>query len=363
MRWTYFPLVFALPNILFIIADDLGWNDVGFHGANDVDTPTIDRLAREGVILNNYYVQPICTPTRAQIMTGRYAGRYGLNHHVIFPPQPNGLDLKEKLLSEYLKAQGYETHLVGKWHLGFYTANHLPTRRGFDSFFGYLNGQQDYYTKEVCTNCPKNDGRDLPEFNFTSCGTDFLFNEEPYPQARGVYSSDLYAKRVDDIVKQHDPSNPLFLLLASQQVHFPNQVPDELINHNITDPKRRVHSAMVSALDDLIAKVVTSFESKGLLDDTIIIFTTDNGGQTLFGSSNFPLRGRKDSLYQGGIRGTAFVNHPKFTDNERGTVSNVQMQSTDWMNTILVNYLGVSKVDGTDGEAVNVTGRMLYNIN
>ncbi|XP_053391467.1 arylsulfatase J-like, partial [Mercenaria mercenaria] len=180
------------PNILLIVADDLGYNDVGYHGS-EIKTPYIDNLALSGIRLENYYVQPICTPTRGQLLTGRYQIYTGLNW-VLRPATPSGLSLVNPTIAEKLRDSGYTTHMVGKWHVGFFKPEYLPTHRGFDSFFGFLTGHSDYYTH--ITN----------QFgSYFMSGFDLLENDQPANMSKysGYYSTNLFADKVKNIVRQH----------------------------------------------------------------------------------------------------------------------------------------------------------------
>ena len=136
------------PHILLILVDDLGWRDVGYHGSV-IKTPNIDKLASQGLTLEDYYVQPVCTPTRAALLTGKYPIHTGMQHLALFPAAPYGLSLNETILPQRLKQVGYQTHMVGKWHLGYFADPYLPTRRGFDSFFGFYNGQVDHFKQTI----------------------------------------------------------------------------------------------------------------------------------------------------------------------------------------------------------------------
>uniref|UniRef100_F6TLU2 Arylsulfatase B-like n=2 Tax=Ciona intestinalis TaxID=7719 RepID=F6TLU2_CIOIN len=326
------------PNILLIVADDLGFNDVGYHNP-DIYTPNINKLAKDGVILESYYVQPICTPSRSQLMTGRYQIHTGLQHSVIFAPQPNCLPVDEIILPQKLKEAGYTTHAVGKWHLGFYKKECLPTSRGFDTFYGYYCGAEDYYTKQVHAN-----------FHFGNktrrvSGFDFHDNSRTEWEANGTYSSYLYRDRAVRIIKSHNSSIPLFMYLPFQSVHFPLQVPAKYIKRyrHIKDRKRRTFSAMVTAMDEAIGSVVDALKWKGIWQDTLVVFTTDNGGQTLFGGNNWPLRGRKASLWEGGVRGVGLVRGYGIRD--KGRSSNELVHISDWFPTLL--YIAGANASGT----------------
>ncbi|XP_060066095.1 arylsulfatase B-like [Ylistrum balloti] len=326
------------PHILFVLADDYGYNDIGYHGS-EIKTPNLDKLSAEGVRLENYYVQPICTPTRSQLMSGRYQIHTGLQHGIIWPPQPNALPRDSPILPEKLREAGYSTHAVGKWHLGFYKEEYLPNNRGFDTFFGYLTGSEDYYKK---TNC----------FSTNFCGKDLRDNFKPILPNSSEYSTEMYSKRVIDLVNNYNSSKPMFLYLAFQAVHGPLEVPSRYKNKYafIKDKKRQTYAGMVDALDEAVGKVTAAFQAKGIWDDTIMIFSTDNGGQILKGGNNWPLRGWKGSLWEGGIHGVGFV-HGKALQ-KKGTISSELIHVTDWYPTLIGlaggSLNGTKPLDGFD---------------
>ena len=309
------------PNILFIFADDYGFNDVGYHGS-EIKTPVLDKLANEGVILENYYVQPICTPTRSTMLTGRYQIHTGLQHGVIFPAQPNSIPLDETTIAEKLSESGYKTHLVGKWHNGYYKKECMPTYRGFDSYFGFLNGGEDYYTHVLSSG--------------GWSGYDLRRNETVSTKEKGEYSTFLFAKEAQEVIANHDSSSPLFLYLAFQAVHSPLQVPEQYIQQYegvIKDKNRRTYAGMVSAMDEAIENVTKTLQEKGLWNNTVLIFSTDNGGHVYKGANNWPLRGWKGSLWEGGVRGVGFVNSPLLTKPRR--VSHEMIHVSDWFPTLV----------------------------
>ncbi|XP_046561442.1 arylsulfatase B-like isoform X2 [Haliotis rubra] len=281
------------PHIVFIVADDLGWNDVGWHNPQML-TPNLDKLAKAGVILNSSYVAPLCTPSRSSFMTGMYAYHTGLQHLVIMPESPAYLPPNFITLPQRLKEQGYSTHMIGKWHLGFCNWMYTPTYRGFDSFLGYYNGAEDYYTKKMRGGLIAN-------------GLDFRDNKQP--KHTEEYSANVYARRAVNIIKSHNQSKPLFLYLPFQSVHTPIEVPKRYENMypNIEDTQRRQYCGMVSALDEAVGNITQALEDTGLMNNLLLVFTADNGGPTYTAANNLPLRGAKTTLWEGGTKGAAFV--------------------------------------------------------
>jgi len=291
------------PHILYILADDLGFADVGFHGS-DIRTPNLDRLAAEGAELAQFYTQPLCTPTRAALMTGRYPLRYGLQVGVIPSGAGYGLDTDEFLLPQALNAVGYRTALVGKWHLGHADQKYWPRQRGFDSFYGPLVGEIDHFKHEAH-------------------GVTDWYRDNDLVREEG-YDTDLFGAEAVRLVGAHDPKTPLFLYLAFTAPHTPFQAPQSYLDlyPDIADPSRRAYAAMITAMDTAIGKVVDALEARGMRRDTLIVFHSDNGGtrnKMFVGegavagdlpASNAPLRDGKGSLYEGGTRVVALANWP-----------------------------------------------------
>jgi arylsulfatase A-like enzyme len=293
------------PSIVYILADDLGWKDVGFHGAPDIATPNLDKLAAEGAQLGQFYTQPMCTPTRAALMTGRYPFRYGLQTAVIPSAATYGLTTDEWLLPEGLKQAGYQTAIVGKWHLGHAKREFWPEQRGFDYQYGPLLGEIDYFSHDAHgTRDWFRNGKPLKETGYvtTLLGTDAV--------AR---------------IEAHDPKTPLFLYLAFTAPHAPFQAPKDYLKRyeSIADPTRRAYAAMITAMDDEIGRVVDALERRGMRENTLIVFHSDNGGarsaeatgevdtsNLTIPSDNGPYRDGKTSVYEGGTRVVALANWP-----------------------------------------------------
>ncbi|XP_076067121.1 arylsulfatase B-like isoform X1 [Oratosquilla oratoria] len=336
------------PNIIIIVADDLGWNDVGFHGSTQIPTPNIDALAYSGVILNNYYVQPICTPSRSALMTGKHPIHTGLQSNVIYGPQPYGISLGETLLPQYLQNLGYLTFHVGKWHLGMAIKELTPLHRGFLSHYGYWTGHQDYYDHT---------SQEAPGY----WGYDMRRNMSVARDAYGKYTTDLFTEEAVHVITQHNTSAPLFLYLAHLAVHSANpyaplQAPAEVVKKfsYIENEHRRKFAGMLWKLDESVGAVVGALKEKNMLDNSIILFTTDNGGPAegfnQNAASNWPLRGVKSGLWEGGVRGAGFIWSPLL--KRPGRVYNSMMHITDILPTLVSaaggNSQALGSIDGMD---------------
>jgi arylsulfatase A-like enzyme len=313
------------PNIVMILADDLGWNDVGYHGS-EINTPNIDRLAAEGLELDRFYAQPTCSPTRAALMTGKSPRKLGISR-AIAKNQQLGLDLDEQILPQYLNALGYQSLMVGKWHLGNYIPAYAPPARGFEHFYGFLSGGIGYWDH--------NHGG----------GHDWQRNGRTVREEG--YATHLLGDEAVHLIEEYQSQQPLFLYLAMAAPHMPNQAPQAGINKysQISNPNRRVHAAMVSELDHQIGRVIEALKKRDMLDNTLILFASDNGGLiggeaelastlrkladlgTFFfdrpvpfstleefakfsydgGSDNGTLRGTKTSTLEGGVRVPALL--------------------------------------------------------
>jgi arylsulfatase A-like enzyme len=298
------------PSVVLIITDDMGWADLGSYGATDIRTPNLDGLARQGLRLTDFYSNGVtCSPTRAGLISGRYQQRYGIE-----APLPNaeragdsGLPVTGHSLPQLLKQHGYATALIGKWHLG-YVEEKSPKAHGFDYFFGLKSGYHDYYTHH---------GGD---------GKPDLWENDKAIDSEG-YTTDLVTERAARFIEEHK-DEPFFLDVSYTAPHWPYQVPGQpsvapndarhVMPHDLVTSTRADYVAMVEHLDRQIGELLASIERAGVAENTIVIFTNDNGGEWL--ASSAPFFGRKWTVFEGGVRVPAIVRWPNRIP--AGSVSN-----------------------------------------
>lgn len=361
------------PNVLLIVADDLGYADVNFYPNSEsvVLTPNLRELAMGGVRLANHHVQPFCSPTRATIMTGRHVLRYGLQNTVIWPQDAWALPQNETIMPQFFKALGYRTAQMGKWHLGLFQDWALPQARGFDHQYGYYLGGEDYWDHS------------------RNGGLDWHREGQLVVSENGTYSADLLGDAAIHFINgsmfAKDPKQPWFLYLPFQSVHAPLQAEKEdLDKYPHLESAQKTRAAMVSALDRQVGKITQVLEGSGQLNHTIIVFTSDNGApfgdafdmgddplmlqlpqfQTHFsgkadrpptgsgvplhgggGGSNAPLSGWKHWVFEGGVRSASFVRYPPML--AAGKVHHGLFHSVDWLPTLL------GMVAGDDSELLS----------
>lgn len=307
------------PNVIIMVADDLGWADVGFHGNNVIETPSLDRIAAEGTQLNRFYTTPICSPTRAALMTGRDPIRLGVAYSTIMPWQNNGIHPEETFLPELFAGAGYQTAMVGKWHLGHAQQTYHPNSRGFEHFYGHLHTEVGFF----------------PPFASLG-GKDFQRNGVSIND-RG-YESYLLADEVSRYIVERDTEKPFFIYMPFIAPHTPLDAPDDLkakyadieddrgksrsktadstrFMAKITggDSARSIYAAVVDGMDQAIGRVLNTLDDQGLADNTIVLFFSDNGGAVyaIGGADNAPLRGGKGDTFEGGIRVVAAMRWPE----------------------------------------------------
>lgn len=362
------PNIDRAPNIIVVMADDLGWMDVGYHGS-EIQTPVLDGLAEGGVALDRFYSHPTCSPTRAALMTGKSPLRLGIAAP-LSKNNPTGLPLDEVTLAERLKQRGYQTALVGKWHLGARRRAYLPNARGFDHFYGHVTGGVGYWDKV------HGGGYDLQR-NGSSVRDE-------------GYLTDLLATEAIDVIKGRDKDRPLFLFASFNAPHLPNEAPPAAIEkyEHIEDPRRRVHAAMVSEFDAAVGQLMATLDEEGMRENTLVWFLSDNGGLTTVpgatyvpdwvlslaawwmfdvrptprfvefarvnltegGASNSPLQGGKASLWEGGMRVPSLV-YWKGVLQPSTSAQMIAVQ--DVLPTLL-------EVSGVAGETGDVDGRSVW---
>lgn len=327
----------AKPNLILIVADDLGYGDVGFHGSSQIKTPNIDALAKSGMRFTQGYVSSaVCSPSRAGLLTGRNQVGFGYDNNLDdetpgFDRQYAGLNVKEKTIADRLKAAGYKTGLVGKWHLGNQPQFH-PLQRGFDEFWGFLGGGHSYFPFAE-------DGKAEPdiECNFKTA-------------APITYITDDIGAECADFIQRHR-DEPFFLYAAFNAPHSPMQATKEDLEKFsfITDVKRRTYCAMVHRLDVNVGRIVEALARSGLTTNTMIAFISDNGGPVDQNASlNAPLNGQKGILLEGGVRVPFVMTWPGTLPADKAFTNPVS--SLDFAPTFLAAAgQAVAKTENYDG--------------
>lgn len=344
------------PNIVLIVADDLGYGELGCQGNPQIPTPAIDSLAQSGVRCTQGYVTaPNCSPSRAGLLTGRIPTRFGYEFNPIGARNEDphtGLPSSERTLAEALHGAGYTTGLVGKWHLGG-AADFHPQRHGFDQFFGFIH-EGHYFvpppwdgtmTMLRKRNLPAGSGGRFTVSESLLYTSHMGHNEPAYdannpilragqPVPESAYLTDAFAREAVDFIEHH-AKGPFFLTVTFNAVHSPLQAKLPTLEKfsGIKDMHRRIFAAMLHDLDTAVGRIVECIDRENLRDDTIIVFLSDNGGPTKeLTSSNLPLRGGKGSMYEGGLRVPMLVNWPK--ELPQGTVCNEIVSSLDFFPTL-----------------------------
>ncbi|XP_077981232.1 arylsulfatase B-like [Glandiceps talaboti] len=323
------------PHIVFILAEDLGWNDVGWNNP-DVRTPVINKLATEGVLFNWTYVQPMCTPTRAALMTGYYPFKIGMQHQILWNLQRSGLPLELKLLPEKLQEVGYITHSIGKWHLGHCSWDYTPTRRGFDSHYGPLTGGITHYGKMSTDKC-----------GLSALGYDFR-DDTGVVQESETYATSMFVERAVKIISEHYSSYPLYLQFSLDIPGKILEVPPEYeaMYSHIPDERTRKYYGKLSLMDNVVGNITNALKMTGLSEQTLLVFMGDNGAMSNAAGSNWPFRGSIGTLFEGAVRVPAFA-HGKML-KQKGYVNNEIIHIVDWHSTLL-SIAGIKPEHGLDG--------------
>lgn len=325
------------PNILLILTDDQGYHDVSYYGTKDLQTPHIDALQADGMRLDNFYTNsPVCAPTRASLLSGRYPDRVGVPGLIRSIPHNTWgyLDPKANLLPALLKEKGYHTAHVGKWNLGLESPN-LPNERGFDHFHGWLEDMMDDYWSHL------RHGRNYMRLNETTID----------PEG---HATDLFTDwAVDYIHSRETATEPFFLYLAYNAPHFPVQPPQEWLD-KVKNREDEIHDtraslvAFIEHMDDGIGKVVHALKESGQYENTLIIFTSDNGGHLPSMANNGPLRDGKQSMYEGGLKVPAVISWPGKI--QAGSVSGQVNLTMDILPT-MAELVGAAVPASTDGRS------------
>eukprot|EP01084_Bolivina_argentea_P227476 384168_1 len=347
------------PHIVFIMVDDSGWGNWGYHnnGTNgEIVTPNVDFLAKNGLILDRHYVHYVCSPTRSSFNSGRLPVHVNLNNAKASQNVYSGVPINYTCIANKLKQAKYATHLIGKWDAGMTVMEQTPHGRGYDTSFGYLQHANDYWN-EVNGNCNE-PIVDLWDTTAPAYGINSTLYEEL-----------LFANRVYDIINNHSANEPLFLVYTPHICHTPYQVPKEYFvvypnddnmcnankiypgfNASNTGPHcRSVYQSMVNLLDIIIGNITTLLKSNNLWDNTLLVFTGDNGGpeHNNTAANNYPLRGGKQRVFEGGVRTASLVSGGYLPQSRRGQIENGMMHISDWYST----FCALNGIDPTDTKA------------
>jgi arylsulfatase A-like enzyme len=338
------------PNILFILADDMGYSDMSWQGS-PIQTPNLDKLREGGMFLDRYYVQPQCTPSRVAFITGNYPYRFGLHEHIVRDDSLNGIPGDVKTIADKMKEGGYRTSVIGKWHVGGHLESYMPHNQGFDHSFICINGTCHYW-------------------NYTFAGANDLIRngEKVYAtspknnEASGnMYATDMWAQEAIDVINRHDKKDPFFMFLSFNAPHHPLDVKEAVLakyDEADVDPYwaapdakkdrnargRTRYMALVDAMDTAIGNVVDALEKKGVLDNTLIVFCSDNGG--IIEADNRPLRSGKGDSFEGAIRVPGIAYWPGRI--KPGSTSSELVYMADWYATF-AELAGLDVEDDKDG--------------
>ena len=299
------------PDIVFLLIDDLGFADCGFNGGKQIKTPNIDRLAKAGAILEHHYVQPVCSPTRSTLLTGRYPTRTGV-YSIVSPHAEWGLPLAERTLADALKQAGYTTQIVGKWHLGEFKPAYLPLARGFDHHYGHYFGMLDYFTHER--------------------GGELDWYRDGQKVKEEGYTTHLLRDEACRVIARQPKDKPLFLYVPFNGVHGPFQAPENYLKpYPELKGNRQKLAGMLAAIDEAVGKIEDTLRQAGRLENTLIVFSSDNGGPPP--GDNTPLRDHKGSIFEGGVRSAAFACWPGRIP--AGQRLREPMHMVDWYPTLI----------------------------
>lgn len=339
-------------HVLFVLVDDMGFNDVGYQSIDLAGvTPTIDDLANEGIKLSRYYSMHMCTPARSALLTAKYPAHVGMQFETIKPNSEWGLPTSEVTLANMFKSNGFATHGFGKWNQGHASSTQLPTSRGFNTFYGYLTDEIHYHNHtypEVFCGSLDLDTQDTSDMlcdyvsDFMAMETNGAFRTI----SNRTFSNRLFNDKMKHVIHDHvsKSSDPLFVYWAAQNVHGPlDLVPDSWVSDEqmnvlggLPNPHRQLFGRLAAALDKQMKDLIATFTDEGLWDDTLMVFTSDNGGCQIQGGSNNPLRGGKHFLFDGGVRVPAFIwSKPIAESSLAGTTFGELFHVTDWMPTLV----------------------------